>query len=248
LACVASDAFPSLTEFVAVADVHPPRWRITGASERLPLALLPAAPPVEQVTALLATTSQPDASRTLHELGVRRSVAADPLFAGTWHVNHLGQVLFPYSDAKRVVGLQGEMAGRQASSAGDWADETLGATHGIWHSRPTATDTQLVVTTRAIDALSYHQLRPGFSRRYLAVSPMPSKEQSMLLARAIAQMTRGSSLVAACSNSLPAEYLVALLRRMTKAAGLPMFQDSPVAPPDRWEAPGWNDVLRSSQR
>jgi hypothetical protein len=246
LACLTSDAFPGLVHWAAVADVMPPRWRARALGEALPSALLPAkvtAGQVRQLTAELAAARPATDSRTLHQLGIRHATLNDPCFSGTWHVNHIGQALFPYRNAEHVVGLQSEIVAGESS--GEWTDETMGAREGVWHSRPRARDQQLVISARAVDALSYHQLRPGPDRRYLAVGCMPSREQFALVARAVAQMPPGSSIIVATSRSLPAEYLVSAVRGAAKSARLPLFQDSPPAEADRWTAPTWTDVLRA---
>jgi hypothetical protein len=156
-------------------------------------------------------------------------------FRGTWKVavaSH-GNVLFLHHDERGLCGFEIKNRG--------FTGFAKGGEKGIWLSNSRATDTRLVIAESAIDALSYHQLRPSEHTRYVSVAGALNRHQPDLLERAMARMRAGSTIVAGTDNDKAGHELAQRIRELgAKHADLRFERHVPEVGKD------WNDQLRAS--
>ncbi|MGA3125063.1 MAG: DUF3991 domain-containing protein, partial [Polyangiaceae bacterium] len=108
--------------------------------------------------ATFAAARNADNSPYLNTRGIRPETLRDPRFAGTWGLDRRKNTLFVHTTAA------GEVTGFEIKNRG-FTGFATGGTKSAWQSEARPTDSALVVTESAIDALSYFQLHPGPSHR-----------------------------------------------------------------------------------
>lgn len=129
--------------------------------------------------------------RELERRALTPATLNDERFQGTWRQMPDGyrNVIFPHRDLEGLSGFEVKNCG--------YTHFATGGVKGLWSSRTRPSDDRLVIAESAIDALSYAQLHPSPTSRYVSFAGGLNKRQPELLERAIARMPPGSQIVAA---------------------------------------------------
>lgn len=207
------------TELSAPTDTHPfPR---------------PARVDREGIRQQLAQARQPRSQPYLESRGLSRETLLAPRFGGKW-LEHgpYRNVVFPHVDERGVCGF--EVKNRAFSGF------SSGGMRGLWASRTARGDRAMVVAESAIDALSYAQIHPDASCRYLSSGGALSTRQLELLGKAMAKMPAGR-VVAALDADRAGHAMAARLEQV--AAGHPQLTFVRAAPT---LAKDWNEQLQRS--
>lgn len=115
-----------------------------------------------------------------------------------------------------------------------------GGEKGLWTSRTETSDTRLVFTESAIDALSYHALHKDPHTRYMSTGGALSYKQRALIQGAIEKMPIGSEIVLAFDRDAAGEKLAQEVAAMD-LQGRKLVRPVPTYGKD------WNDELRQRQ-
>jgi hypothetical protein len=170
-----------------------------------------------------------DKSRYLEGRGISRQTINDPRFKGMIREDERHNTIFPHSDQKGISGAEIKNM--------DFTGFTDGGTKGVWHSKATSTDRKLVITESAIDALSYHQVKPDNKTRYLSIGGGMSPEQVNLVQAAIRKMPSGAEIIAATDNDRAGKEYADRFKSLTSSDKIFKY-DPPVIGKD------WNDQLK----
>jgi hypothetical protein len=190
------------------------------------------------VARAFAVASGADNSPYLNTRGIRPETLRDPRFAGTWGLDRRKNTLFVHTTAA------GEVTGFEIKNRG-FTGFATGGTKSAWQSEARPTDSALVVTESAIDALSYFQLHPGERdrTRYLSTGGAPSTRQIELLDRVFAQLPAQSRVIAAVDSDDAGVKLARRIEALGQERAQVTFQRHSPSP-----AKDWNDVLQQVER
>ena len=131
----------------------------------------------------------------LNVRGLRPETLGCSRFAGTWRVDHRGDLLFPHYD-----GFDGQhLCGFERKNA-RFTGFVAGGTKTIWMSNAREDDVRIVFTEAVIDAFSYHQLYPEPRTRYASTSGAIVERQARYLSGAIARLSPAALVVLAMDN------------------------------------------------
>ena len=188
--------------------------------------------------ATFAAARNADNSPYLNTRGIRPETLRDPRFAGTWGLDRRKNTLFVHTTAA------GEVTGFEIKNRG-FTGFATGGTKSAWQSEARPTDSALVVTESAIDALSYFQLHPGERdrTRYLSTGGAPSTRQIELLDRVFAQLPAQSRVIAAVDSDDAGVKLARRIEALGQERAQVTFQRHSPSP-----AKDWNDVLQQVER
>ena len=126
----------------------------------------------------------------LNERGITSQTISARRFEGTIYTDHRGNAVFPHRDRVGVCGY--EIRNHQFKGFSN------GGTKGLWVSRSSPDDQQLVICESPIDCLSYHQLFPNAQTRYFATGGTLSEKQKDLLRTAMERLhSQGGEIVIA---------------------------------------------------
>lgn len=168
-------------------------------------------------------------SAFLRARGLRQDTLQLPRFAGTWRIDPRGNVVFPHTDE------QGLLTGYEVKNA-DFTAFSAGGEKTLWRSREFPGDTRLVLTESAIDALSYHQLRPDSRTRYVSTAGSLAKRQPSAVRTAIGALGAGT-VILAFDNDETGERLADEVQELVALANF--VRSAPK------KLKGWNQVLRA---
>ncbi len=208
------------------------REYVDGPGRSAPRVFAPAetAPRLDRATIAerwnAATDHEP--SRYLCGRGISRETLYHPRFRDTWRVDGRGNVLFAHHDGGGLCGFEIKNHG--------FTSFATGGKKGIWRSHAQPSDTTLVITESAIDALSHHQLQGEAGARYLSTSGNLSGAQRALIARAMADMPAANTTVLAFDNDRGGERLADDIRRLARTNEV--IRQVPAKGKD------WNDCLQ----
>ncbi len=188
--------------------------------------------------ATFAAARNADNSPYLNTRGIRPETLRHPRFAGTWGLDRRKNTLFVHTTAA------GEVTGFEIKNRG-FTGFATGGTKSAWQSKARPTDSALVVTESAIDALSYFQLHPGERdhTRYLSTGGAPSTRQIGLLDRVFAQLPPQSRVIAAVDSDDAGVKLARRIETLARERAHVTFQRHSPSP-----AKDWNDVLQQVER
>lgn len=184
------------------------------------------------VAIVFGAAGEPDNAAYLNRRGIRPETLQHPRFRGTWRLDARGHVLFPHTDKDGLAGYEIKNRGFTGFASG--------GIKALWRSLSEPSDTRLVLVESAIDALSYHQLRPDRSTRYASVGGSLSTHQQTVIPAAIAEMPPGAMIILAFDRDDAGEQLATQVRRLAPAATF--VRSAPATAKD------WNDVLRERER
>jgi hypothetical protein len=126
--------------------------------------------------------------------GLRPETLTDPRFSGTFRVQTgSGEILFPHRNSDGICGVERKFTNGRSLFV-------KGSTRGLWCSNWSPTDTTIVIGEAAIDVMSYHQLFPEPTARYMAPSGNLNDHQMELLSKAMARLPRDGRVVIATDN------------------------------------------------
>jgi hypothetical protein len=171
----------------------------------------------------------------LNTRGIRAETLQHPRFRGTWREDRRGNALFPHR------GPTGAVSGCEKKNH-RYTGFTTGGAKTAWFSHLQASDRLLVITESGIDALSFHQIHKLPEARYLSTGGSLSALQRDLLRRAIVQMAKGSTAVAATDNDKEGHKMAAFLAELARDVGVAWERPLPPIGKD------WNDTLRHHEQ
>lgn len=181
--------------------------------------------------AYATTTHEATNSLYLNFRGIRPETLTCDRFRGTWRIDQRGNVVFPHTDEDGLSGFEMKNQGFTGFSAR--------GTKTAWRSNGLPEDRRLVLVESAINALSYHQLKPDPATRYLSTGGAFSKRQPELLRRAIRAMPPGSTIVLAFDHDAAGDEYSQELQTLVPEATY--VRSAPQTKKD------WNDVLQERE-
>jgi hypothetical protein len=173
----------------------------------------------------------------LHQTGIRPETLK--AFAGRWREDDAGNAVFPRDswtrdgDGQRRKQAGVELTGSQGHRC------TEDQRRGLWDSGERSGVRRIVVTERAVDALSYHQLNPRDDTRYLSTGGSALSAEQKSLVRDLASL--GVTVIAAFGNT-PEGLGLARALEASLPYGTAFERD---APP---RLGGWNQTLQLKER
>jgi hypothetical protein len=170
-------------------------------------------------------------SAYLHARGIRPTTLSCERFAGTFRQDAKGNVLFPHLDGDGLAGFE--------SKNHAWTSFSPGGVKALWRSRSTPGDRRLVLVESAIDALSFHQLRPEPHTGYASTAGSLSAHQRALLAETLGALPPGAVVILAFDADLGGERLADQVRELGGAEFVRVR--SPIGK-------DWNDCLKKPER
>jgi GGDEF domain-containing protein len=181
--------------------------------------------------------------------GIRPETLGAPPFRARWHEDARGNVVFPQERSIIDAGgtRQRITTGVElAIPAGESA--TLPA-RGLWESAAQRDVARIVVTERAIDALSHYQLKPDEHTLYVSTGGPLTPEQAPALTELLKRQE-----ALACAAGAPAPTLVAAFSNSREGAALARQVETSLPPGMRFERDvptwgrDWNETLQAKER
>lgn len=154
-------------------------------------------------------------------------------FNGKIRTDERQSIIFPHKNTNGLCGFDIKNFGFTGFSKG--------GEKGLWFSAANKSDTQLVFTESAIDALSFHILNPDEKTRYASISGRMNRTQPDLIKKAIQKMPQGAKIILAMDNDLGGRKLaeqIEAIAEQTNRADLTLSKDFPPI-----EGQDWNNVL-----
>jgi hypothetical protein len=193
-------------------------------------------PQTSDRTAVQATfrerTREVPNSHYLNLRGIRVETLQDRRFAGTWRIDSRGNAVFPHTDAQGLSGY--ELKNKRFTSFSARGSKTL------WRSNDFPEDNRLVYCESAINALSYHQLKPDAHTRFRSTAGALGAHQPDVVRADIRAMPPGSTVILAFDNDKAGEHLAAELELLVPEAAFVLSTPKTVK--------DWNDVLQARER
>ena len=166
----------------------------------------------------------------LAERGIAFSTINSKRFTNRIATDSKENVIFPHSDRNGLTGYSIENF--------NFTDFSGEGTKALWQSNPHEDDTRLVITARAIDALSYHQLFPHQHTRYISTEGRPSNYQRELILEAMAELNNaGDEIILATDNDEAGNQLAHNLASLA-SHGTQVKRHAPLS------GKGWNEFLQ----
>ncbi len=165
----------------------------------------------------------------LAERGIAFSTINSKRFTNRIATDSKENVIFPHYDRDGLTGYSIKNF-NFTSFSGE-------GTRALWQSNPHEDDTRLVITARAIDALSYHQLFPHPHTRYISTEGRPSNYQRELILEAMAELNNaGDEIILATDNDEAGNQLAHNLASLASHA-TQVKRHAPLS------GKGWNEFL-----
>jgi hypothetical protein len=171
----------------------------------------------------------------LNSRGIRPETLCSERFRGTWRVDDRDNLLFPHRDGPGIDGV----CGFEKKSRG-FIGFATGGTKTLWVSNVCVGDTKLVFAEAVIDVFSYHQLHRDDHACYASTGGSFGEPQARFIARAIAKMGPGATIVIATDNDDAGEKLAAKIADLAGRATV--VRDRSRVGKD------WNDCLQERER
>lgn len=167
--------------------------------------------------------------------GISASIQKDPRFLGKIRIdkNQFNNIIFPHCDRFGISGFEIKNKG--------FTGFAKGGEKGLWFSNFKETDTRLVFTETAIDALSYHTLKPDPSTRYISVGGSLNPTQPDLIKGAILKMPVGSEIIIATDADAGGRKIAALIAEYADNTSRTDLEIIRAEPPE--EGQDWNNQL-----
>ena len=182
-----------------------------------------------------ARLTTPAPSAALLARGIPAELQAAPRFAGVILQDEHRNACFPHRDRDGVSGWEIKNHGFTGFSKG--------GEKGLWFSRTKATDTTLILTESALDALSYATLYPDDHARYFSTGGSLNPKQPALIAAALEKMQRPAVVILATDNDPAGHELAATIQSLAPPVeGLTFKRPLPTVGKD------WNDQLKAQRR
>jgi hypothetical protein len=184
------------------------------------------------VDAAFAAAREVATSLYLNRRGIRPETLTCARFRGTWREDSRGNVLFPHCDAQGLSGYEIKNT--------DFTGFAAGGIKALWHCNELEDDCRLVCTESAIDALSYHQLKPDEATRYISTGGSFGSYQGQVIEKLFASMPKEMTLILAFDNDEAGEKLCREVHEL--APKREFVRSVPRLAKD------WNEVLQQRER
>ena len=166
----------------------------------------------------------------LAERGIAFSTINSKRFTNRIATDSKENVIFPHYDRDGLTGY--------FIKNFNFTGFSVEGTKALWQSNPHEDDTRLVITARAIDALSYHQLFPHQHTRYISTEGTPSNYQRELILEAMAELNNaGDEIIIATDNDEAGNQLAHILASLASHA-TQVKRHAPLSGKD------WNECLQ----
>ena len=162
--------------------------------------------------------------------GLGPDVLSLPIFVGGLRVDDRSNALFPHFDREGLCGF--EIKNR------DFTGFAAGGVKGLWYSKARASDARLVLTERAIDALSFHVLQGDDRTRYMSTGGSLNPQQPALIRGAMEKLPPGGVVLLAFDNDEGGEKLTEEVQALAPS-GRDVRRVLPEGGKD------WNQVLKT---
>jgi hypothetical protein len=172
----------------------------------------PAAPPFDRQAVVRAwsAASSRSAARYLTEVrALSRLTLDDERFQARWREDSQGRFLFPHSDTEGLCGFERKGANHTGFAKG--------GRRGLFCSLAKACDTRIGFADATLDLMSYHELCPSPSTRYMSTGGELSDRQLCLVARALLKMPAGSTVLSLFDNDPAGDRMTAQLEVLVSA-------------------------------
>ena len=147
----------------------------------------------QKVLGHLVTMQVAEDHTYLASRGIPRQILTNQRFAGRIYADANGSMVLPHEDREGVCGL--EYRNRKFKGFLE------GSCKGVWRSNLECEDCRLVFCESAIDALSYHTLRPDINTRYISFGGGWS-DRTRDLIQDMAKTHPGSEIILAYDNDV----------------------------------------------
>ena len=163
--------------------------------------------------------------------GLGLNVLGLPRFAGCVRVDERGNALFPHYDRQGLCGFEIKNKG--------FTGFATGGVKGVWYSKAQTTDTRLVLTESAIDAMSFHTLQGDETTRYMSTGGSMNPQQPAFLRGAMEKLPPGGVVLLAFDRDDGGEKLAEEVQSFA-----PSGRDVRRVLPDVGTGKDWNDALK----
>ena len=199
--------------------------------------LKPSSPDIQKVLVDYSKTQPaPEHPYLVNVREIPITTLEDPKFEGRVRIDEHRNAIFPHFDEEGIVGFEKKNQ--------NFAGFSPHGRRGLWTSVPQKTDTQLVITESAIDALSFHALYADEQNRYLSIGGQLGKKQTELIKRAANKLPEGSTIVIAVDSDQQGEKYAQEIRNALRGSGGRKQGITRMVP----TAKDWNDDLKASHR
>ncbi|ACK68474.1 TOPRIM domain protein (plasmid) [Rippkaea orientalis PCC 8801] len=170
----------------------------------------------------------------LTQRGITPETSNLPRFQGIIYMDSRNNLIFPHQDREGVCGYEIRHQAFKGFSSG--------GTKGLWCSQGASTDTKLVICESPLDCLSYHQLFPDETTRYMATGGTLSEKQKDLLQGALTKINDlGGEIIVATDKDEAGQKMAQELRNLAPSTA----QMSRVVPTHHKD---WNEALMAEIR
>jgi Toprim-like/Relaxase/Mobilisation nuclease domain len=192
--------------------------------------LLPIEPERYQVLKTFSQFQTAQRHPYLEKRGIAASTLSDERFLGTVKIDSKNNVIFPHYDADGLTGFE--------IKNDSFTSFSRDGTKGLWESNKKEGDRRLVITKSAIDALSYHQLFPDESTRYISTGDTLGNYRHELISLAMVEMKRtgGEIIIATTNDSAGNKLAESLAKQASDRSSL--YRHKPE------QGQSWNEVLQ----
>lgn len=166
------------------------------------------------------------------ERAIPASVLASSRFSECVRIDGRCNAIFPHRNQDGISGWEAKNRG--------FTGFAPGGEKGLWTSASFPSDSALVITESAIDALSYAVLNESPTTRYASIAGSMNHGQPELLRLAAYDLPVGARLVIATDNDDAGDRLLDAIREALRPVQREMIEDRP-----KVRGLDWNDVLRS---
>lgn len=171
------------------------------------------------------------------ERKIPKQVLSEPIVADRIRIDHRRNALFAHYNSDGLCGFEIKNRGFTGFSPG--------GVKGLFCSRPTPDDNELVICETAIDALSFAALFGTDRKRFVSTAGQLSPAQKRLLQSAATKMSPGSNIVLAMDNDPGGRELVDAITELLSEINLDNVALHVRLPGH--EGKDWNDILSYSK-
>jgi hypothetical protein len=164
------------------------------------------------------------------------SLIASDRFAGRVAIDYRGCALWPHWNEDGLCGY--EIRGPEFKGF------AAGAYKGLWGSRISEQDHELVIAESALNAMSYAALHGFACTRFVSTAGTMNEHQPGLVRLAIEKLPIGGTVIAAVDHDVAGQTIAEQLRAVFEQIGRKDLRFRIDCPPNA--GGDWNDVLKSA--
>lgn len=166
-----------------------------------------------------------------NERSIPRDVLGDSRFAGRIRIDDRHNAIFPHWNFLGICGYEIKNHAFTGFSPG--------GEKGLWASHFRDTDTALVITETAIDALSHFTFKRPQNARYASTAGTLNPSQPELIRLAAQKLPPGGTVILATDNDEGGDKLTAVIREALSPVNVKIIEERPSV-----RGRDWNDVIK----